>query len=156
METIFSSDSSSEDDVLRGVSNVVYRKEWNFSVSLHILVLCKMFMFLPLNSSAWELLDLSALLSIGKKSVLLFILSRTGGRFAMKTINLMGYNAIQREQLLQEVLILGRLHHPNIVKLYEVFQTSNAMYLIQELLSGGELYSRLVHSPCMRSLLCRV
>ena len=61
METIFSSDSSSEDDVLRGVSNVVYRKEWNFSVSLHILDLCKMFMFLPLNSSAWELLDLSAL-----------------------------------------------------------------------------------------------
>lgn len=65
----------------------------------------------------------------------------------MKTINLMGYNAIQREQLLQEVLILGRLHHPNIVKLYEVFQTSNAMYLIQELLSGGELYTRLIHSP---------
>ena len=72
---------------------------------------------------------------------------RTGGRFAMKTINLLGYNYQQRERLLQEVLILGRLHHPNIVKLYEVFQTSNTMYLIQELLSGGELYSRLVHSP---------
>ena len=48
---------------------------------------------------------------------------RTGGRFAMKTINLLGYNYQQRERLLQEVLILGRLHHPNIVKLYEVFQT---------------------------------
>ena len=65
----------------------------------------------------------------------------------MKTINLLGYNAQQRERLLQEVLILGRLHHPNIVKLYEVFQTSNSMYLIQELLGGGELYSRLIHSP---------
>lgn len=65
----------------------------------------------------------------------------------MKTINLLGYNLQQRDRLLQEVLILGRLHHPNIVKLYEVFQTSNTMYLIQELLGGGELYSRLVHSP---------
>ena len=27
---IFSTDSSSEDDVLRGVSNVVYRKEYGF------------------------------------------------------------------------------------------------------------------------------
>lgn len=83
----------------------------------------------------------------------------------MKTINLLGYNLQQRERLLQEVLILGRLHHPNIVKLYEVFQTSNSMYLIQELLGGGELYSRLVHSPrilsdhifiCRRKVLRRV
>lgn len=29
-ENIFSTDSSSEDDVLRGVSNVVYRKEYGF------------------------------------------------------------------------------------------------------------------------------
>ena len=29
-ENIFSSDSSSEDDMLRGVSNVVYRKEYNY------------------------------------------------------------------------------------------------------------------------------
>ena len=65
----------------------------------------------------------------------------------MKTINLLGYNSQQRERLLQEMLILGRLHHPNIVKLYEIFQTSNTMYLIQELLSGGELYSKLIHSP---------
>ena len=72
---------------------------------------------------------------------------KTGSRFAMKTINLLGYNSQQRERLLQEMLILGRLHHPNIVKLYEIFQTSNTMYLIQELLSGGELYSKLIHSP---------
>ena len=65
----------------------------------------------------------------------------------MKTINLLGYNFQQRERLLQEVMMLGRLHHPNIVKLYEIFQTSNTLYLIMELLSGGELYTKLVHSP---------
>ena len=71
----------------------------------------------------------------------------------MKRINLLGYNFQQRDRLLQEALILARLHHPNIVKLYEIFQTSNSMSLIMELLSGGELYSKLVHSP--RRLLLR-
>lgn len=65
----------------------------------------------------------------------------------MKTINLLGLKEVQKERLIQEVLILGRLHHPNIVKLYEVYETENAIYLIMELLSGGELYTRLIHSP---------
>ena len=65
----------------------------------------------------------------------------------MKTVNMAGFNATQRERLLQEVFILRRLHHPNIVKLYEVYETSNAMYLIMEMLSGGELYTRLANSP---------
>lgn len=73
--------------------------------------------------------------------------SQTGIKFAMKTINMFGFASSQRDRLLQEVLILGRLHHPNIVKLYEVYETPNAMYLIMERLGGGELYSRLVNSP---------
>ena len=66
----------------------------------------------------------------------------------MKTINILGFNRQQIDRLIQEVLILARLHHPNIVKLYEVYETPKAIYLIQELLSGGELYTRLVNSPC--------
>ena len=73
--------------------------------------------------------------------------SQTGGHFAMKTINLMGYNFQQRERLLQEVLILGRLHHPNIVKLYEIYESSTSLYLVMELLRGGELFDRLMMQP---------
>ena len=65
----------------------------------------------------------------------------------MKTINLLSLNQEQRERLHQEVYVLSRLHHPNIVKLYEVYETSNAIYLIMEKLNGGELYNRLVASP---------
>ena len=65
----------------------------------------------------------------------------------MKTINLMGYNFQQRERLLQEVLILGRLHHPNIVKLYEIYESPTSLYLVMELLSGGELFDRLMMQP---------
>ena len=66
----------------------------------------------------------------------------------MKTINILGFNRQQIDRLIQEVLILARLHHHDIVKLYEVYETPKAIYLIQELLSGGELYTRLVNSPC--------
>lgn len=76
------------------------------------------------------------------------IVRETGQRYAMKTINVLGFNRQQIDRLIQEVLILARLHHPNIVKLYEVYETPKAIYLIQELLSGGELYTRLVNSPC--------
>lgn len=69
----------------------------------------------------------------------------------MKTIRMTGLAPEKRERLIQEVLILARLHHPNIVKLYEVYETPGAMYLIMELLSGGELYTRLVNSPSIAS-----
>ncbi len=69
----------------------------------------------------------------------------------MKTIRMTGLAPDKRERLIQEVLILARLHHPNIVKLYEVYETPDAMYLIMELLSGGELYTRLVNSPSIAS-----
>lgn len=36
------------------------------------------------------------------------------------------------------------LHHPNIVKLYEVVETKYTIFLVMELVSGGELYDYLV------------
>jgi MAP/microtubule affinity-regulating kinase len=47
-------------------------------------------------------------------------------------------------KLYREVRIMKMLHHPNIVKLYEVIETKNTMFLVMELSSGGELYDYLV------------
>jgi calcium/calmodulin-dependent protein kinase I len=38
-----------------------------------------------------------------------------------------------------EVDILSQIDHPNVVKLYEIFDDKDCMYLILELMTGGEV-----------------
>eukprot|EP01084_Bolivina_argentea_P001969 3635_1 len=42
-----------------------------------------------------------------------------------------------------EVDILAKLHHPNIVTLIDYIFTPRHLYIVLELLSGGELFERL-------------
>jgi calcium-dependent protein kinase len=39
--------------------------------------------------------------------------------------------------------MLKRLDHPNIIKIYEIYEDEKRFYLITELCSGGELYDEL-------------
>jgi calcium/calmodulin-dependent protein kinase I len=38
-----------------------------------------------------------------------------------------------------EVDILSQLDHPNVVKLFEIFDEKDFMYLVLELMTGGEV-----------------
>jgi calcium/calmodulin-dependent protein kinase I len=38
-----------------------------------------------------------------------------------------------------EVDILSQIDHPNVVKLYEIFDEKDCMYLVLELMTGGEV-----------------
>ncbi|CAD8050287.1 unnamed protein product [Paramecium sonneborni] len=44
------------------------------------------------------------------------------------------------ERVKREIQILKLLHHPQIVKLYEVIETENHIYLFMEYANGGELF----------------
>jgi len=46
--------------------------------------------------------------------------------------------------LQQEVDILSQIDHPNVVKLFEIFDEQVTIYLVMEIMTGGELFDRIV------------
>lgn len=51
----------------------------------------------------------------------------------------------QEEHIIKEITILKKLSHRNIIHLYDVFETRDKLYLQMELVSGGELFDRIVN-----------
>jgi calcium-dependent protein kinase len=45
-----------------------------------------------------------------------------------------------QSRFISEVEIISRLDHPNIIKLYEMFEDTKRYYLVSELCTGGELF----------------
>ena len=43
-----------------------------------------------------------------------------------------------------EVDMLLQIDHPNVVKLEEIYEDSNNFYMVLELMTGGELFERIV------------
>eukprot|EP01053_Blabericola_migrator_P003229 Blabericola_migrator_1__3228@NODE_194_length_11541_cov_124_962524_g167_i0_p3_GENE_NODE_194_length_11541_cov_124_962524_g167_i0NODE_194_length_11541_cov_124_962524_g167_i0_p3_ORF_typecomplete_len636_score103_37Pkinase/PF00069_25/4e71Pkinase/PF00069_25/4_1e03Pkinase_Tyr/PF07714_17/8_8e50EFhand_7/PF13499_6/0_00059EFhand_7/PF13499_6/5_5e03EFhand_7/PF13499_6/4_2e13EFhand_7/PF13499_6/8_1e15EFhand_1/PF00036_32/0_0022EFhand_1/PF00036_32/0_0024EFhand_1/PF00036_32/0_0028EFhand_1/PF00036_32/7_5e07EFhand_1/ len=65
----------------------------------------------------------------------------SGLRRCCKTIN-KDKAAVPVEQIEAEVEVLKTLDHPNIIKIFEVYEDYNNIYIIQEVCEGGELLDR--------------
>ena len=50
----------------------------------------------------------------------------------------------KEESLYGEISVLRRLIHPNIVQLVETYEDKSTVYLVMELVTGGELFDRIV------------
>lgn len=48
-------------------------------------------------------------------------------------------------QIKREISIMKIVRHPNIVRLHEVLASTTKIYIILELITGGELYDKIVH-----------
>jgi len=66
----------------------------------------------------------------------------TGNLFACKEIE--KGTLTDYETLISEIEILMKLDHPNIIKLYEIFENEKYIYLIMELCTGGELFNKII------------
>jgi len=48
------------------------------------------------------------------------------------------------ERFKQEITILQKLDHPNVLKLYEYFEDERNVYLVTEICKGGELFDKII------------
>jgi len=48
------------------------------------------------------------------------------------------------EALSNEIAIISRLDHPNIVKMYEQYEDAKFLYIVTECIKGGELFDELI------------
>ncbi|CAE7534334.1 CPK3 [Symbiodinium necroappetens] len=66
----------------------------------------------------------------------------TGAWRAVKTI--LKSRVTHMDEVKQELQLTQRMDHPNIVRLYAVYEDHCSLYLVLELCEGGELFDRLV------------
>lgn len=50
----------------------------------------------------------------------------------------------KEKELIQEIEIIKKLDHPNILKVYEYYNTDKRLFIISELCTGGELFDKIV------------
>jgi calcium-dependent protein kinase len=72
----------------------------------------------------------------------------TGQKFALKRLDMCKMKCEKQvTQLFEEIEIMCQLDHPNIIKLEEVYESREYVYLVEELCIGGELFDRLDMQP---------
>lgn len=73
---------------------------------------------------------------------------KTGKQFAVKVISKSRFTRLSDikyhyEQLRSEISVMSRMSHPNIIKLYEVYESVDTLFLVLELCLGSELFDRI-------------
>jgi len=67
---------------------------------------------------------------------------KTGERVAVKLVN---KSLVEKEETLaNEIGILGSIDHPNVVNMKAIFDTEDTLFIVMELMEGGELYEEIV------------
>jgi len=94
--------------------------------------------------------DINLDYTIGKKlgegsygEVKLVTHKKTLMKRAMKIIKKNSIPEKEKKSMLKEVSILKSLDHPNIIKIFDLYEDSKNYYLITEYCSGGELFDRI-------------
>lgn len=70
----------------------------------------------------------------------------TGEMRAIKIIHKESCPRDEQNKILNEIRVMKALDHPNIVRIYEYFQDSKYIYMVMELIKGGELFDRIIAS----------
>uniref|UniRef100_A0A3B4Y5G8 non-specific serine/threonine protein kinase n=1 Tax=Seriola lalandi dorsalis TaxID=1841481 RepID=A0A3B4Y5G8_SERLL len=81
--------------------------------------------------------------TLGKGNFAVVKLARhriTKTEVAIKIIDKTQLDAVNLEKIYREVQIMKMLDHPHIIKLYQVMETKNMLYLVTEYAKNGEIF----------------
>ena len=69
---------------------------------------------------------------------------KTGEEFAIKIIKKAKLNADELATVHDEVEIMHKINHPHCIQLVEMFESKKKIWMVMDLLTGGELFDRIV------------
>jgi calcium/calmodulin-dependent protein kinase I len=96
-------------------------------------------------TSIEEVYDVGAQLGRGRFSKVCEATHKlTGVKSAVKIIDKSKLQPTEKELLRTEIAILKLVRHPNIIRLYDVYEDRQYIFIVTELVSGGELFNRIV------------
>ena len=52
--------------------------------------------------------------------------------------------AASKKEVMREIEMMNKLHHKRLISLYDSFETRGEMILVMELVTGGELFEKVV------------
>ena len=95
-------------------------------------------------SNITDYYKIGSLIGKGKFSVVSSAIhKKTGKKVAVKIVQKSSLNEQDMELLFREIEILKLCQHINIIRLLDVFESKDYMYMILELLEGGDLFTYL-------------
>lgn len=68
---------------------------------------------------------------------------RTTREAAVKILNKNKFKQKELEMIVNEIAIIKELDHPNILKIYEAYEDKESLYIVTELIHGGELFDEI-------------
>lgn len=71
----------------------------------------------------------------------------TGQHCAVKIINKATIEPEEKQLLRTEIAVLKLVNHPNIIHLEGIYESKQSIYIVMEMLQGGELFQRIVGRP---------
>uniref|UniRef100_A0A6Q2ZB21 Protein kinase domain-containing protein n=1 Tax=Esox lucius TaxID=8010 RepID=A0A6Q2ZB21_ESOLU len=91
-----------------------------------------------------KIFELKEILGTGAFSEVVLAQERsTGKMFAVKCIPKKALKG-KESSIENEIAVLRKIKHENIVALEDIYESSNHLYLVMQLVSGGELFDRIV------------
>ena len=77
-------------------------------------------------------------------------------KVAIKILDKTKLDTKTQRLLSREISSMERLHHPNVIRLYEVIETLAKLYMVMEYAGGGELFTKISNDGKLQEMECQI